>query len=184
MLKHGIPSSCIRMKKPLPHHAQNREFQSHKARMRPTALNHVAHFLSCSGTQETLVCLFIYWMCFWFPGRIQANPVTPSYLSSSACRIITPISFIISPEIFSWWFLDCYQISGFFSFFLIVYRHPNGEGLAEWPSYNLNEEYMEINLKQRKARKLKEKKADFWEKVMFEKPTRKRMENKKVNLEL
>uniref|UniRef100_A0A8V0YBF5 Carboxylic ester hydrolase n=1 Tax=Gallus gallus TaxID=9031 RepID=A0A8V0YBF5_CHICK len=41
---------------------------------------------------------------------------------------------------------------------------PNGEGLAEWPSYNLNEEYMEINLKQRKARKLKEKKADFWEK--------------------
>lgn len=61
---------------------------------------------------------------------------------------------------------------------------PNGEGLAEWPSYNLNEEYLEINLKQRKARKLKEKKADFWEKVMFEKPTRKRMENKKVNLEL
>jgi len=43
---------------------------------------------------------------------------------------------------------------------------------------------MEINLKQRKARKLKEKKADFWEKVMFEKPTRKRMENKKVNPEL
>lgn len=63
-------------------------------------------------------------------------------------------------------------------------KHPNGEGLAEWPSYNLNEEYMEINLKQRKARKLKEKKADFWEKVMFEKPTRKRMENKKVNPEL
>ncbi|OXB61789.1 hypothetical protein ASZ78_004062, partial [Callipepla squamata] len=62
--------------------------------------------------------------------------------------------------------------------------NPNGEGLAEWPSYNLNEEYLEINLKQRKARKLKEKKVHFWEKVMFEKPSRKRMENKKVNLEL
>ncbi|XP_021263796.1 carboxylesterase 5A-like isoform X3 [Numida meleagris] len=62
--------------------------------------------------------------------------------------------------------------------------NPNGEGLAEWPSYNLNEEYLEINLKQKKARKLKEKKVDFWEKVMFEKPTRERMANKKVNLEL
>ncbi|NXJ16851.1 SASB hydrolase, partial [Odontophorus gujanensis] len=62
--------------------------------------------------------------------------------------------------------------------------NPNGEGLAEWPSYNLNEVYLEINLKQKKARKLKEKKVDFWEKVMFEKPSRKRMENKKVNLEL
>ncbi|XP_065589239.1 carboxylesterase 5A-like isoform X2 [Cyrtonyx montezumae] len=62
--------------------------------------------------------------------------------------------------------------------------NPNGEGLAEWPSYNLNEEYLEINLEQKKARKLKEKKVDFWEKVMFEKPSRKRMENKKVNLEL
>lgn len=50
--------------------------------------------------------------------------------------------------------------------------------------HNLNEEYLEINLRQRKARKLKEKKVDFWEKEMFEKPTRKRMENKKANLEL
>lgn len=76
------------------------------------------------------------------------------------------------------------QISGFFSFFLIVYRNPNGEGLAEWPLRNLNEECLEINLRQRKARKLKEKKGDFWEKVMFEKPTRKRMGNKKAHLEL
>ncbi|XP_072202670.1 liver carboxylesterase-like isoform X2 [Excalfactoria chinensis] len=62
--------------------------------------------------------------------------------------------------------------------------NPNGEGLPEWPSYNLNEEYLEINLKQRKARKLKEKKVEFWEKVLFEKSTEKRMENKKVNQEL
>ena len=49
---------------------------------------------------------------------------------------------------------------------------------------NLNEECLEINLRERKARKLKEKKVDFWEKVMFGKPTRKRMENKKAKLEL
>ncbi|CAM9438934.1 unnamed protein product [Bubo scandiacus] len=61
--------------------------------------------------------------------------------------------------------------------------NPNGEGLVEWPSYNLNEEYLEINLKQKKARKLKERKVDFWRKVMFEKTKNKRMENK-VNSEL
>uniref|UniRef100_A0A8C2YDB0 Carboxylic ester hydrolase n=1 Tax=Coturnix japonica TaxID=93934 RepID=A0A8C2YDB0_COTJA len=70
------------------------------------------------------------------------------------------------------------------SFFLIVYRNPNGEGLAEQPSYRLNEKRLEINLKRRKDRKLKEKKVDFWEKVLFEKPTRKRMENKRVTIEL
>ncbi|XP_035399347.2 fatty acyl-CoA hydrolase precursor, medium chain-like [Cygnus atratus] len=43
---------------------------------------------------------------------------------------------------------------------------PNGEGLVEWPSYNLNEEYLQINLKQKKARKLKEKKVDFWKKMI------------------
>ncbi|NXA06789.1 SASB hydrolase, partial [Sapayoa aenigma] len=62
--------------------------------------------------------------------------------------------------------------------------NPNGEGLVEWPSYNLNEEYLQINLKQKKARKLKEKKVEFWRKVMLEKTKSKRMENKKVNLEL
>ncbi|KFO07884.1 Fatty acyl-CoA hydrolase precursor, medium chain, partial [Balearica regulorum gibbericeps] len=62
--------------------------------------------------------------------------------------------------------------------------NPNGEGLVDWPSYNLNEEYLQINLKQKKARKLKEKKVDFWRKVMFEKTNNKRTENKKVNSEL
>nr|XP_047924753.1 fatty acyl-CoA hydrolase precursor, medium chain-like isoform X4 [Anser cygnoides] len=61
---------------------------------------------------------------------------------------------------------------------------PNGEGLVEWPSYNLNEEYLQINLKQKKARKLKEKKVDFWKKMMFEQTNNKRMENRKVNSEL
>lgn len=70
------------------------------------------------------------------------------------------------------------------SLFIVVYRNPNGEGLVEWPSYNLNEEYLQINLKQKKASKLKEKKVDFWRKVMFEKTNSKRTENKKVNSEL
>lgn len=73
---------------------------------------------------------------------------------------------------------------GIHSFFFVVYRNPNGEGLVEWPSYNLNEEYLQINLKQKKARKLKENKVDFWRKVMFEKTNNKRTENKKVNSEL
>ncbi|NWI25173.1 SASB hydrolase, partial [Sula dactylatra] len=62
--------------------------------------------------------------------------------------------------------------------------NPNGEGLVDWPSYNLNEEYLQINLKQKKARKLKEKKVDFWRKLMFEKKNNKGRENKKVNSEL
>ncbi|NWI59930.1 SASB hydrolase, partial [Calyptomena viridis] len=62
--------------------------------------------------------------------------------------------------------------------------NPNGEGLVEWPSYNLNEEYLQINLNQKRARKLKENKVEFWRKMMLEKTKNTRMENKKVNLEL
>ncbi|KFV67829.1 Fatty acyl-CoA hydrolase precursor, medium chain, partial [Dryobates pubescens] len=59
--------------------------------------------------------------------------------------------------------------------------NPNGEGLAEWPSYNLHEEYLQINLKQKKGRKLKEKKVDFWKKVVFENTNE---QKKKVHSEL
>ncbi|NWI75875.1 SASB hydrolase, partial [Dryoscopus gambensis] len=62
--------------------------------------------------------------------------------------------------------------------------NPNGEGLVEWPSYNQNEEYLQINLQQKKDRKLKEKKVAFWKKVILEKKKNKSMENKKVKLEL
>ncbi|NXJ95854.1 SASB hydrolase, partial [Corythaixoides concolor] len=61
--------------------------------------------------------------------------------------------------------------------------NPNGEGLVEQSSYSLNE-YLQLNLKQKKARKLKEKKVGFWRKVTFEKTNNKRTENKKVNSEL
>ncbi|NWV44584.1 SASB hydrolase, partial [Grantiella picta] len=62
--------------------------------------------------------------------------------------------------------------------------NPNGEGLVEWPSYDLNEEYLQINLQQKKASKLKEKKVEFWKKVMLEKTNNKSMESKKFKLEL
>ncbi|NXA58210.1 SASB hydrolase, partial [Mohoua ochrocephala] len=62
--------------------------------------------------------------------------------------------------------------------------NPNGESLVEWPSYNQNEEYLQINLQQKKARKLKEKKVEFWKKVSLEKTKNKSMENRKFKLEL
>ncbi|NXA86020.1 SASB hydrolase, partial [Melanocharis versteri] len=62
--------------------------------------------------------------------------------------------------------------------------NPNGEGLVEWPSYNLDEEYLQINLQQKKDRKLKEKKVEFWKKVILEKTNNKSKENKKFKLEL
>ncbi|XP_019391416.1 PREDICTED: fatty acyl-CoA hydrolase precursor, medium chain-like [Crocodylus porosus] len=50
-------------------------------------------------------------------------------------------------------------------------RHgnPNGEGLVEWPAYNLDEEYLELNLKQKTAKKLKENTVQFWTTVLPEK---------------
>uniref|UniRef100_A0A8C5J870 Carboxylic ester hydrolase n=1 Tax=Junco hyemalis TaxID=40217 RepID=A0A8C5J870_JUNHY len=62
--------------------------------------------------------------------------------------------------------------------------NPNGEGLVEWPSYNLNEEYLQINLQQKKDRKLKEKKVEFWKKVILEKTKSKSTQNMKFKLEL
>ncbi|KAF2988311.1 hypothetical protein EK904_008464 [Melospiza melodia maxima] len=62
--------------------------------------------------------------------------------------------------------------------------NPNGEALVEWPSYNLNEEYLQINLQQKKDRKLKEKKVEFWKKVILEKTKSKSTQNMKFKLEL
>ncbi|NXP67439.1 SASB hydrolase, partial [Chloropsis cyanopogon] len=62
--------------------------------------------------------------------------------------------------------------------------NPNGEGLVEWPSYNLNEEYLQINLQQKKDRKLKEKKVEFWKKVILENTNNESMQTKKFKLEL
>ncbi|NXJ91030.1 SASB hydrolase, partial [Corythaixoides concolor] len=40
--------------------------------------------------------------------------------------------------------------------------NPNGEGLVHWPQYDLDEEYLEIDLTQKAAKKLKERKMEFW----------------------
>lgn len=40
--------------------------------------------------------------------------------------------------------------------------NPNREGLVHWPQYDLDERYLEIDLKQRVAKKLKERKMEFW----------------------
>ncbi|XP_010291995.1 PREDICTED: liver carboxylesterase 1 [Phaethon lepturus] len=40
--------------------------------------------------------------------------------------------------------------------------NPNGEGLVHWPQYGLDERYLEINLMQKAAKKLKEHKMKFW----------------------
>ncbi|KAM6065418.1 fatty acyl-CoA hydrolase precursor, medium chain isoform 2-T2 [Theristicus caerulescens] len=40
--------------------------------------------------------------------------------------------------------------------------NPNGEGLVHWPQYDLDERYLEIDLIQKAAKKLKERKMEFW----------------------
>ncbi|XP_070808807.1 fatty acyl-CoA hydrolase precursor, medium chain-like isoform X1 [Pituophis catenifer annectens] len=47
--------------------------------------------------------------------------------------------------------------------------NPNGEGLVEWPSYGLHEEYLELDLEQRKSKKLRNSHVDFWLKALPEK---------------
>ncbi|XP_061450123.1 fatty acyl-CoA hydrolase precursor, medium chain-like isoform X2 [Rhineura floridana] len=47
--------------------------------------------------------------------------------------------------------------------------NPNGKGLVEWPRFDLNEEYLELNLEQRKSKKLKKNRVDFWLKTLPEK---------------
>ncbi|NWV00632.1 SASB hydrolase, partial [Upupa epops] len=40
--------------------------------------------------------------------------------------------------------------------------NPNGEGLASWPQYDLDEKYLEIDLVQKVSKKLKESQMEFW----------------------
>ncbi|XP_074864449.1 fatty acyl-CoA hydrolase precursor, medium chain-like [Carettochelys insculpta] len=47
--------------------------------------------------------------------------------------------------------------------------NPNGEGLVEWPAYDVNEQYLQLNLQQQKAKKLKRKRVEFWTKTLPEK---------------
>ncbi|NXY13448.1 SASB hydrolase, partial [Atrichornis clamosus] len=40
--------------------------------------------------------------------------------------------------------------------------NPNGADLVHWPQYDLEEGYLEINLEQKAAKKLKEHRVEFW----------------------
>ncbi|KFV60531.1 Fatty acyl-CoA hydrolase precursor, medium chain, partial [Tyto alba] len=40
--------------------------------------------------------------------------------------------------------------------------NPNGEGLVHWPQYDLDERFLEIDLMQKAAKKLKERRMEFW----------------------
>lgn len=44
--------------------------------------------------------------------------------------------------------------------------NPNGKGLVEWPRYEQKEEYLELNLEQRKGEKLRRRQADLWFKAL------------------
>uniref|UniRef100_A0A8B9Q8X7 Carboxylic ester hydrolase n=1 Tax=Apteryx owenii TaxID=8824 RepID=A0A8B9Q8X7_APTOW len=55
--------------------------------------------------------------------------------------------------------------------------NPNGEGLVDWPQYDLDEGYLEINLTQKAAKKLKERKMEFWVQIMKQTMTERRTEH-------
>ncbi|XP_027725253.1 liver carboxylesterase 1-like isoform X2 [Vombatus ursinus] len=48
--------------------------------------------------------------------------------------------------------------------------NPNGEGLLKWPIYDQNEEYLQIDITMKTAKKPKEKELAFWTKLFSEKP--------------
>ncbi|XP_053557388.1 fatty acyl-CoA hydrolase precursor, medium chain [Bombina bombina] len=54
--------------------------------------------------------------------------------------------------------------------------NPNGPGLTEWPEYDEDEDYLEIALNQKPAKKLKEKIVEFWTITIPEKMQKKREE--------
>ncbi|NXH09116.1 SASB hydrolase, partial [Loxia leucoptera] len=44
--------------------------------------------------------------------------------------------------------------------------NPNGEGLVHWPQYDLEEKYLALDLEQKAAQKLKERRVEFWAQLM------------------
>ncbi|NXO73151.1 SASB hydrolase, partial [Phainopepla nitens] len=52
--------------------------------------------------------------------------------------------------------------------------NPNGEGLVHWPQYDPEEKYLGIELEQKAAEKLKERRVEFWAQLMKESQTGRR----------
>ncbi|XP_030060311.1 fatty acyl-CoA hydrolase precursor, medium chain isoform X1 [Microcaecilia unicolor] len=61
--------------------------------------------------------------------------------------------------------------------------NPNGDGLVEWPVYDHNEQYLEIDLQQKAGTKLKDHRVTFWTKIVPEK-IQQRIKEKKEHTEL
>ncbi|XP_030060310.1 fatty acyl-CoA hydrolase precursor, medium chain [Microcaecilia unicolor] len=47
--------------------------------------------------------------------------------------------------------------------------NPNGDGLVQWPVFDHNEQYLELNLKQKPGTKLKDHRMTFWTDILPEK---------------
>ncbi|KAE8608885.1 hypothetical protein XENTR_v10011649 [Xenopus tropicalis] len=60
---------------------------------------------------------------------------------------------------------------------------PNGHGLAEWPKYDEDEDYLEINLTQKSSQRLKGERFEFWTITLPDK-IQKLMEEKEQRIEL
>ncbi|XP_040183715.1 uncharacterized protein LOC120916837 [Rana temporaria] len=60
---------------------------------------------------------------------------------------------------------------------------PNGPGLAHWPQYSQDEDYLQIDIQQKPGQRLKDRKYNFWTKVLPEK-IRKMSEEDEVHAEL
>ncbi|XP_054856550.1 fatty acyl-CoA hydrolase precursor, medium chain-like [Eublepharis macularius] len=61
--------------------------------------------------------------------------------------------------------------------------NPNGKGLVGWPRYDQNEGYLELNLQQRKAEKLRKNQVDFWVEILQDK-TKKTTKEQETRLDL
>lgn len=64
--------------------------------------------------------------------------------------------------------------NGELTFPSVISRNPNGEGLVHWPQYDLEEKYLAIDLEQKAAQKLKERRVEFWAQLMKQNHTGKR----------
>ncbi|XP_065423304.1 fatty acyl-CoA hydrolase precursor, medium chain-like isoform X1 [Chrysemys picta bellii] len=58
--------------------------------------------------------------------------------------------------------------------------NPNDEGLVTWPAYNVDEQYLIIDLKQKAAKKLKENRVEFWTKTLPKKMAEGKREHKEL----
>ncbi|XP_074824876.1 fatty acyl-CoA hydrolase precursor, medium chain-like isoform X1 [Natator depressus] len=58
--------------------------------------------------------------------------------------------------------------------------NPNDEGLVTWPAYNLDEQYLIIDFKQKAAKKLKENRVEFWTKTLPKKMAEGKRERKEL----